>query len=164
MRRTASGTVTPPEPDQTWQRGRLYETYQEDSQRDAYRALTLHRLGLPTPTTDLLVGSLNVNGLTLSKVTELLWYMRHRYLDALLLLDTRCGTRESSRMCKHFRTTLGPGSGAYACPAFGASASRKGTHARASMVGGQLLLLSPRWATRVIRVTLPTWGSCSVCF
>ena len=149
---TSSGTVPSPEPDPAWQRGRHYATYQEDSQRDAYRALTLHGLGLPTTNTDLLVGSLNVNGLTLSKVTELLWYMRHRHLDALLLLDTRSWTRESSRMCKHLRATLGPGSGAYACPAFGASASRKGTHTRASMVGGQLLLISPRWAARVIRV------------
>ena len=46
-----------------------------DSQRDAYRTLSLHGLGLPLPQTDLLSGSLNVNGLTLSKVTEILWYM-----------------------------------------------------------------------------------------
>ena len=149
----ATNRMTVPDPDPSWQRGRHYVDYQRDSQRDAYRTLTLHGLGLSHQQTDLLSGSLNVNGLTLSKVTEILWYMRHRRLDVLILLDTRCGVRESSRMCRHIRTSLGTGSGAYACPAFGPSASRTRTTAtRASMVGGQLILLSPHWATRVIRV------------
>ena len=35
------------------------------------------------------IGSLNTNGLTTAKWTEILWYMRLEQLDVLFLIDTR---------------------------------------------------------------------------
>ena len=140
------------DPEPSWQRGYTYSVQDLTSPRDTVRSLTLQGLTLLSHSSDLLTATLNVNGLTLPKLTELLWYMACRAIDVLFLIDTRCGTRESSRLCRHARSVLGVGSGAYACAAQGAACSRRHTCSRAGLVGGQIALLTPRWATRCIRV------------
>ena len=59
---------------------------------------------------DITVASLNVNGLTEAKLTELLWYLNHASIDVFILLDTRCGERTSKFLSKQAREILSPGS------------------------------------------------------
>ena len=49
-------------------------------------SLTYQGLLSPTPP-DILVGSLNVNGLSQAKLTELLWLVDRTALDVLILVD-----------------------------------------------------------------------------
>ena len=74
--------------------------------------------GYTTPLTpNLRVGSLNTNGLTQPKLTELLWYMRLEQLDVFFLLDTRATQRAGKFLGRQARSFLGPGSVALVSPA-----------------------------------------------
>jgi len=84
---------------------------------EPHRLTELSGLSLDTVSTDLLLASLNVIGLTPAKLTELLWFMNHRKIDVLVLIDTRCGKRASRHLAKLAKATLGIGSGAYYCGA-----------------------------------------------
>ena len=100
--------------------------------------------GFTTPLTpNLRVGALNTNGLTATKLTELLWYMRLEQLDVFFLLDTRAPQRAGKFLGRQARSFLGPGSVALVSPA--RSAHAKAPLNRQSLVGGQLLLIGPRW-------------------
>ena len=98
-----------------------------------YGALsTVALAGYTTPLNPTLrVGALNTNGLTQTKLTELLWYMR--LVDIFFLLDTRATQRAGKFLGRQARSFLGPGQ----CSA-GQSPSRQ------ALVGGQLLLIGPR--------------------
>ena len=100
--------------------------------------------GFTTPLTpNLRVGALNTNGLSAPKLTELLWYMRLESLDVFFLLDTRVTQRAGKFLGRQARSFLGPGSVALVSPA--RPAHGNATLNRQSLVGGQLLLIGPRW-------------------
>jgi len=73
-----------------------------------------------------------------AKLTELLWFMLHRKIDVLVLLDTRCGARASHHLAKIARVTQGIRSGAYSCGASPPHNSRRGQARRSLLVGGQM--------------------------
>ena len=75
MERLSAGYVDQPDPDPSWQRGHSYTSQVLTTLRNTSQSLTLRGLTLPSHPPDLLTGTLNVNGLTLAKLTELLWYM-----------------------------------------------------------------------------------------
>ena len=100
--------------------------------------------GYTTPIApNLRVGSLNTNGLTQPKLTELLWYMRLEQLDVSFLLDTRATQRAGKFLGRQARSFLGPGSVALISPA--RPAQGEGSPSRQALVGGQLLLIGPQW-------------------
>ena len=100
--------------------------------------------GYTTPLTpNLRVGSLNTNGLNQPKLTELLWYMRLEQLDVFFLLDTRTTQRAGKFLGRQARSFLGPGSVALVSPARPAQGG--GPPSRQALVGGQLMLIGPRW-------------------
>ena len=66
---------------------------------------------------NLRVGSLDTNGLTAPKLTEILWYMRLENLDVFFLIDTRTPLREGKSLARQAREFLGPGSVARVSPA-----------------------------------------------
>ena len=92
---------------------------------------------------NLRIGSLNTNGLTQPKLTELLWYMRLEQLDVFFLLDTRTPLRMGKFLGRQAREFMGPGSVAHVSPA--RPALESGANDRHALVGGQLLLLAPSW-------------------
>ena len=92
---------------------------------------------------NLRIGSLNTNGLTTPKLTELLWYMRLEQLDVFFLLDTRATLRSGKFLGRQARSFLGPGSVAQVSPA--RPAHNTGNCTRQTLVGGQLLLIGPTW-------------------
>ena len=94
---------------------------------------------------NLRIGSLNVNGLTSQKLTELLWYMRLEDLDLFFLLDTRAPLRAGKFLGRQAREFLGPGSVAQVSPARPGTGSSLGT--RQALVGGQILLIAPSWGS-----------------
>ena len=98
-----------------------------------------------TLTPNLRIGSLNTNGLTQPKLTELLWYMRLEQLDVFFLLDTRATLRAGKFLGRQARSFLGPGSVAQVSPA--RPAHPAGTNSRHGLVGGQLLLIGPAWGS-----------------
>ena len=92
---------------------------------------------------NLRVGSLNTNGLSQPKLTELLWYMRLEQLDVFFLLDTRTPLRSGKYLGRQAREFMGPGSVAHVSPA--RPALESGATDRHALVGGQLLLIAPSW-------------------
>ena len=92
---------------------------------------------------NLRVGTLNTNGLTSPKLTEILWYMRLEQLDVFFLIDTRAPLRAGKVLSRQARDFLGPGSVAQISPARPAYDSE--ATARHALVGGQLLLVAPTW-------------------
>ena len=94
-------------------------------------------------TPNLRVGSLNTNGLTTTKLTEILWYMRLEQLDVFFLIDTRVPLRAGKFLCRQARDFLGPGSVAHLSPARPLYDSEAMT--RHALVGGQILLVAPTW-------------------
>ena len=92
---------------------------------------------------NLRIASLNTNGLSTPKLTELLWYMKLEQLDVFFLLDTRATLRSGKFLGRQARAFLGPGSVAQVSPARPALNERN--HTRQALVGGQLLLIGPTW-------------------
>ena len=96
---------------------------------------------------DITFASLNVNGLTGAKLTEILWLMRHTAIDVFILVDVRCSGRQLKFLAKTARDHMGLGSWTHASPARNLT-STEGAK-RYEMVGGQLLLITPRWGGAV---------------
>ena len=94
---------------------------------------------------NLRVGSLNTNGLTSHKLTELLWYMRLEQLDVFFLIDTRATQRSGKFLCRQARDFLGPGCVAQVSPA--RPAMNGDATSRHALVGGQILLVAPTWGS-----------------
>ena len=85
---------------------------------------------------DILIASLNINGLTAAKLTELVWLIHRLAIDVLILVDVRCSGRQLKFLAATARAGLGPGSWTHASP------SRSLTHhdgaKKSELVGGQL--------------------------
>ena len=101
--------------------------------------LSFQGMSTTTPPS-LTVSSLNINGLTPAKLTEVLWWLQHEHIDVLTLIDTRCTQKTSASHCRTIRSTLGPGCYTHSSPARPASQHLPG-HSEPShhdLVGGQL--------------------------
>ena len=96
---------------------------------------------------DITVASLNINGLTGAKLTEALWLMQHATIDVLILVDVRCSHRQLKFLAKTARDAMGLGSWTHASPARNLTGTEGAR--RHEMVGGQLLLITPRWGGAV---------------
>ena len=96
---------------------------------------------------DITVASLNINGLTAAKLTEALWLMQHTTLDVLVLVDVRCSHRQLKFLAKTARDCMGLGSWTHASPARNLTGTEGAR--RHEMVGGQLILITPRWGGAV---------------
>ena len=96
---------------------------------------------------DITVASLNVNGLTGAKLTEILWLQQHTNLDVLILVDVRCSHRQLKFLAKTAREHMGIGSWTHASSARNLSGTEGAR--RCEMVGGQLILITPRWGGAV---------------
>ena len=99
---------------------------------------------------DITVCSLNTNGLTTAKLTELLWLRATERIDILILVDTRCSGRQLKFRGKQAREAMGIGSWTHGSPSRALSA--KGRPSRHEMVGGQLILVSAKWG-RMVRAS-----------
>ena len=98
------------------------------------------------PGADITVCSLNTNGLTAAKLTELLWLRAQEDIDILILVDTRCSGRQLKFLSRQARDSMGIGSWTHGSPSRGLTI--KGRPSRHEMVGGQLILIPcrPDWA------------------
>ena len=96
---------------------------------------------------DITIASLNVNGLTGAKLTEILWLQQHATIDVLILVDVRCSHRQLKFLAKTARDHMGLGSWAHASPARNLTGTEGAR--RHEMVGGQLILITPRWGGAV---------------
>ena len=96
---------------------------------------------------DITIASLNVNGLTGAKLTEILWLQQHSNIDVLIMVDVRCSHRQLKFLAKTAREHMGLGSWTHASPARNL-AGTEGAR-RHEMVGGQLILITPRWGGAV---------------
>ena len=92
---------------------------------------------------DLTVASLNTNGLTAAKLTELLWLQAREAIDIFILVDVRCSARQLHYLGRTARSTLGLSCWTLSSPSRGMTPGAPG--ARSDLVGGQLVLVSPRW-------------------
>ena len=96
---------------------------------------------------DLTVASLNTNGLNTAKLTELLWLRASEQIDVLILVDTRCSGRQLKFLGRQAREAMGIGSWTLGSPA--RSLTTNGRSTRHELVGGQLILINPKWGRMV---------------
>ena len=89
------------------------------------------------------VASLNTNGLTAAKLTELLWLQTRETIDVFILVGVRCSARQLHFLGRTARSTLGLGSWTLSSPSRGMTPGAP--CARSDLVGGQLIMVSPRW-------------------
>ena len=96
---------------------------------------------------DLTVASLNTNGLTAAKLSELLWLRASEHIDVLILVDTRCSGRQLKFLGRQARESMGIGSWTLGSPA--RSLTAHGRPTRHELVGGQLILINAKWGRMV---------------
>ncbi|OXE35246.1 MAG: hypothetical protein CGW95_15080 [Phenylobacterium zucineum] len=137
-----------PEFDLSWRKGRAYAHYTAELTKNPSRALLTTGISAPGGAPSLTISSLNVNGLSGPKLTELTWFMQHLSVDVLILVDTRCGSRQSKHLAQQARRQLGIGGGAHYQAATAGPTTRRGPYQRSALVGGMMFLLSPRWAAK----------------
>ncbi|OXE34948.1 MAG: hypothetical protein CGW95_16845, partial [Phenylobacterium zucineum] len=145
---TESTLPVDPDFDHSWRKGRVYGRYTAELAKDPSRALFTTGVTSAGGTSSLTISSLNINGLTAPKLTEVTWYIQHFAVDVLILVDTRCGSRQSKHLAHQARRQMGIGSGAHYQAATAGLPTRRNPRQRASLVGGMMFLLSPRWASR----------------
>ena len=129
-------------PDASW------STPPSDTMQREYGPFSLAFQGLDLGSkADLTVASLNTNGLTTAKLTELLWLRAAEQIDVFILVDTRCSGRQLKFLGRQARETMGIGSWTLGSPARSLTANGRST--RHELVGGQLILINPKWGRMV---------------
>ena len=129
-------------PDASW------STPPSDTLQQEYGPFSLAFQGLDLGSkADLTVASLNTNGLTTAKLTELLWLRAAEQIDVFILVDTRCSGRQLKFLGRQARETMGIGSWTLGSPARSLTANGRST--RHELVGGQLILINPKWGRMV---------------
>jgi hypothetical protein len=94
------------------------------------------------------VATWNINGFgvsTNSKLSEIIWIMAHHRYDVLVLIDTQLDPRQS-QFAKHFARAYSKD--VFSCEGFQCFSHPCKPNSR---VGGQLVLVSPKWGAASIR-------------
>ena len=76
-----------------------------------------------------------------------LWLMQHTTIDVLILVDVRCSHRQLRFLAQTARDHMGLGRWTHASPARNLTGTERAR--RHEMVGGQLILITPRWGGAV---------------
>ena len=93
--------------------------------------------------------TLNVNGLSTAKLDHLLPYMRHHSLHVLSLVDTRHTEATARALRRYIRNRCGRDTQIAISPLPETLPSRRAGRGTGHMVGGQVAIILPPFATQV---------------
>ena len=98
---------------------------------------------------DLRVVTLNVNGLTSQKLSEILWWIQVTKTDVFICIDTRATERESKHYHQQCYRTLGATTVVRSAPVSELVEKIKPQQKQNALVGGQMVIVNKKWGPHV---------------
>ena len=117
---------------------------------------TMHRPQMPPGFTlnvehNLRVATININGINPIKLAYIIQLLVLHDIDVLTIQDTRLSTNQGDYYAEWFKDLMGPGSWAKAFSTTAPKRHAYGPKPKRDCSGGQLILVGPRWGSKVLR-------------